>query len=585
MIICDVDERKFIGLRWRDENGKRREKRVRYEDFNPYFWIKDNERKYSSAAFSLRRGSPKYNLSVNYSDEAVSLDGEKLTKVTWSPADNRAKYTVSKLWEETFEADVPIHHRYAVDKMQSIEEYDLRKWYWDMEWLPDDHDYKGAITCIVVYDNFGIKLNPEDPMDMFNPDYETEEIGKYTTYVWFPHYQATDEEHEKLPIMQYPSRNDGVRIFESEREMLEEFMHQIEHTDPDMLISWFGSKFDLPKLIERAVHNGIDARRLSPYGVVDGVYFNDGIKFTNKSYSPISQPIKGRITLNLDLAFERQWNDAQRGTLPSLALDYISENVLGDKKLVSEKFPDKNEFFARGWLEDTATYCEYAQKDVELLVRLDEENFTSEAIISLQRLIVAPFDACFYASHMGSIYFMRNAWWKAPSKAKGKKVDYQGAMIYNPESEATNGLHLGVAAFDFAGLYPSMMIARNISWETKSEEPTEFAVNIKTPRDFSECLEERYIYFKTDRLGLLPKAVLSLKSLRDTYKKKMYAAKTKEEKMKWNNNQMAVKRLMASFYGIIGYQGFGWADVDLAASITASAREAIREAAFKVNEL
>ena len=65
----------------------------------------------------------------------------------------------------------------------------------------------------------------------------------------------------------------------------------------------------------------------------------------------------------------------------------------------------------------------------------------------------------------------------------------------------------------------------------------------------------------------------------------MYAAKTKEEKMKWNNNQMAVKRLMASFYGIIGYQGFGWADVDLAASITASAREAIREAAFKVNEL
>ena len=57
------------------------------------------------------------------------------------------------------------------------------------------------------------------------------------------------------------------------------------------------------------------------------------------------------------------------------------------------------------------------------------------------------------------------------------------------------------------------------------------------------------------------------------------------EYAKWNNNQMAVKRLMASFYGVVGYQGFGWADVDLAASITASAREAIREAAFKVMEL
>ena len=48
---------------------------------------------------------------------------------------------------------------------------------------------------------------------------------------------------------------------------------------------------------------------------------------------------------------------------------------------------------------------------------------------------------------------------------------------------------------------------------------------------------------------------------------------------------MAVKRLMASFYGVLAFQGFGWADVDLAASITASAREAIRLAAFKAKEL
>ena len=58
-----------------------------------------------------------------------------------------------------------------------------------------------------------------------------------------------------------------------------------------------------------------------------------------------------------------------------------------------------------------------------------------------------------------------------------------------------------------------------------------------------------------------------------------------KEEVKWHNNQMAVKRLMASFYGIVAYQGFGWADVDLAASITASAREAIRLAAFKAKEM
>ena len=65
----------------------------------------------------------------------------------------------------------------------------------------------------------------------------------------------------------------------------------------------------------------------------------------------------------------------------------------------------------------------------------------------------------------------------------------------------------------------------------------------------------------------------------------MKNASNQTDYVKWYNNQMAVKRLMASFYGVLAFQGFGWADVDLAASITASAREAIRLAAFKAKEL
>ena len=178
---------------------------------------------------------------------------------------------------------------------------------------------------------------------------------------------------------------------------------------------------------------------------------------------------------------------------------------------------------------------------------------------------------------------MRHAHWKAPTGKKGDRRSYDGAMVYDPLSEGTNGLHHNVAAFDFAGLYPSMIISRNISWETTSKEPTELAVNVKTTKDFSPVTEEYMRYFKTDELGLLPRSVLHLKTLRQEYKENM--KKYPNEYAKWNNNQLAVKRLMASFYGIIAYQGFGWADVDLAASITASAREAIRTAAFKVREL
>ena len=557
MIITAVDKNNMFLLRWRDKYGDRVEKQVSYSSFQPYFYILASEQEKSFLMIS--EYGQKFRVDLSYDvDGAVSLDGRLLKKVTWTPSKPGYTRTLRNEWEETFEADVPFHYRYAIDEIDEIHEYDLCKYYWDLEWQQGgEHD--GAITCVSFYCSYS---------------------KSYYVLYWLPERRAKKE------IWGMPLRTVHVD-FDTEKEMLDFFMASITRDDPDMLISWFGSTFDLPKLIERLHVNGLDPRKLSPINDVKGVYFNDGIKLSKaaEGYSPIDQPIRGRLCLNLDLAFERQWNDAQKGMLPSMALDYVAETVLGEKKLVSEKFPDKNEFFARAWLEDTKTYLEYALKDVELIVRLDNENHLSEALLSLQRLLVAPFDACFYASMMGGIYFMRHATWKAPTGVSGKKQNYKGAMIYDPAEEGTNGLHLGVAAFDFAGLYPSMILARNISWETKSIEPTEFSVNILTPRDFSEVVEEDYKYYTTDKLGLLPKAVLELKQLRDEYKTLEKGARTDSDKMKWHTNQMAVKRLMASFYGVVGYQGFGWADVDLAASITASAREAIRCAAFKVMEL
>jgi DNA polymerase elongation subunit (family B) len=554
MIICHTENDGKLHLRWR-EDGIRKETTI--EDFEPYFFVSANSDEPAFYQINMNIEGRRVSLEMPYKYEHgdwKNLYGKPLKKVIISRSSDI--YKARKHWSKTYEADVPFHYRYCVDKLSELKEYNLRKWYWDMEWLNDDPNEGDSITAIVVYDNYD---------------------DEYTVLTWNPYLNE-----DKFP--EY-NNNSKIVTFHSEFEMLRAFMKQIQHRDPDMLISWFGSKFDLPKLIHRLHYRGIDARGLSPYNEVKGVGYNE---ITDKvdNYSPVAQPIRGRITLNLDLAFERQWNDSQRGTLPSLALDYVSETVLGAKKLVSEKFPDKNEFFKRGWLEDTKNYLEYARVDVELLYRIDEEMGLSEGILALQRLLIAPFDACFYASNMGSIYFMRNADWKAPTGDKSKmREDYDGALIYDPMEEGTNGLHLGVAAFDYAGLYPSMMLARNISWETMSPSKTEFGVNLKTPRDFSPVTERSMVYFKTDKLGLLPRSVLELKTLRDEYKKRRNEAKNKREYTKWENSQMAVKRLMASFYGIIGYQGFGWANVTLAAAITASAREAIREAAFIVRGL
>ena len=562
MIITWTDNDRSIKIRWRDKDKIRKEKVI--SDFKPYFFIRSIDNKpdtYKTKHHIIGKDSVKQTGFYEYKKgNWRNLEGHTLTKVFYShPKDMK---DARRPFKNTWEGDVPILRRYCVDELDRVPEYEMRKWYWDMEWLPDAHKDAGAITAIGVYDNY------------------TNESKLYT---WFPDEYKHQTIEETFDI-QRGSINE-LNIFISEKEMLEEFVKDIQEQDPDMLVAWWGLKSDVPKLIERLFENDIDPRKLSPYKEVKQVGFNAIGKL---NFSNIEQPIKGRLCLNLDLAFERQWNDAQRGTLPSASLDYCASVSVGETKKKDSKFTDRNEFFMKAWEEDTQNYLEYCMQDAELLYKIDEEMGLSEGVLAIQKLIKAPFEDCFFVSHMGSTYFMRNAYWKAPTGKRTEKKEYDGALIYDPLDQETNGLHLNVAAFDFASLYPSCILARNISWETKSETETDFAVNLKIPRDFSDITVEDWKYYRTDKLGLLPNAIATLKPLRKEYKLKMLEALqegNKKEYVKWNSMQMATKRLLASFYGVVALQGFGWYDVDLAASITASAREAIREAAFKVREL
>mgnify|MGYP001402519781 CR=1 FL=1 len=342
---------------WR-ENGIKKSEEV---SFRPYFYVSVDEpniphypvSKYARGEFEYEEG------------DWTSLDGTKLKRVYVQKSFDihKAKQHFSK----TYEADVPYTFRYAVDELDEMPEYDMRKWYWDMEWQQGG-EYDGCITTIVVYDNYD---------------------EKYYQWVWFPNEDIECERPNLDSPYQKFKHPSTTTVFLSEKDMLEHFMGTIMIKDPDMLIAWFGLKFDLPKLLDRTCALGLNPLVMSPYHKIDGVkQLKDGCSFKRQDgYSPIEQPIGGRLTLNLDLAFERQWNDSQRGTLPSLSLDYVSKILFDEGKEMNTKFEDPNEFYRRAWLEDTEAYLEYALVDVELLVKIDAINFCSEAIVSLQRLL------------------------------------------------------------------------------------------------------------------------------------------------------------------------------------------------------
>ena len=358
MIISKCIDEKHIYTAWREDG----ERKFKLEAFEPYFFIEDSE-------FQFTEYKVNTYIARNFKYEKgdwLSLKGLPLKKVIVEKATDI--YPARKMWSKTYEADVAYTFRYAVDEVNEMPEYNMRKWYWDMEWQQggEHHD---EITTIVMYDNYD---------------------KEYFQWVWFPNQEPYDGFKMSTDKVQH------VSVFNTEKEMIEHFMGTMIAKDPDMLIAWFGLKFDLPKLLDRACALGLNPLVMSPYHKIDGVkQLKNGCSFKRQDgYSPIEQPIGGRLTLNLDLAFERQWNDSQRGTLPSLSLDYVSKLLFDEGKVMDTKFEDPNEFYRRAWLEDTKAYLQYAVVDVELLVKIDEKNYCSEAILSLQRLLKAPFKAC-----------------------------------------------------------------------------------------------------------------------------------------------------------------------------------------------
>ena len=552
-----------IALRWR-ENGERKEETV--DDFKAYFYISTFD-SWNYNKLILNKYGKKTFIAIEWEEgDWRSIEGIPLKKLIYhNPKDRWNIMTeLHKKEIKTFQADVDIKRLYAVDRMTEIKEYEHRKWYFDIEsQVGGKHD--GKTTVLSIYDSF---------------------TKKNTVMTWFPKEARVDYKNVKFSSLDY------VQVYQNETEMFYAFIRMMQEQDPDMIIGWYLLGYDIPQIIKRMCKLGINPNLMSPFNEIKDVRR----KFANgepvgwqlgkgegdEKFFNSAQPIRGRLTFCLMDRFERLWTDSQNGTLPSLKLDDCSKLVLGEKKVVSSKFEDL-EFYERAWLEDTNTYLNYAKVDVDLCVNIDNKLNVSENSLALQRLIVCPFENTYHNSQMGGVYFMRKAHWIPPTGIKGDKEKYDGAFVMNPDIEGTYGLHENVAVFDFKSLYPSMMAAVNISWETKRNDG--YPVWINTPKHLGNFDEEPSCYYEKDTLGLLPQAVIDMMALRDEYKVLRKDAKTDEEYIKWDSAQMATKRAVNAFYGILAKDGFGWADMEMVQSITASARYAMRQTAFKAQEL
>jgi DNA polymerase, archaea type len=516
-----------IYKRWRDTEGNLIEETV--SDFRPYFWISaDTSPRYAERILDQFPGS-----EIDWNDTAEGLrDNEKLAKVyTFRQSDIRE---MARRFKKTWEADLSLSDRYLIDCVEEMPKWKPRVWHFDLEWDPKTKE----TTVMAVIDSYNNRYvsfcwKHDNPTNLYDMDHHIEN-------------REVDYEVNGTSVTFTYERH----LYGSEEDMHEAFLHYLDECNPDVFIAHAIMWADLPHLVNRLKQ----FRRLSPLGRV--------LRPRNDSYDYVDQPILGRLCFDTAApvrsgsGFERVWKDSGKPQLKNLKLDTIAEACKLGGKFDMDVFT--------GWKERFDAYVDYCMQDTLLLKKIDEENHVFNFFLSLQQLCGVSFRSCHNVTRFARGLIQRRTHWKAPSKSTQEKQEYEGAFIPPPKP----GRYEGVACVDYKGLYPSIILSHNLSWETQVPKHMAGEEGIRQLPD-GTCWRQGVD-------ALLPTIVTEMFELRDEYKKRMREALSENERNGWNTLQLAVKRVMASFYGMTASAYWGWSDFDIASAITACGRRAIR---------
>lgn len=560
-------------LRWRDKIGDewvRREKTV--NDFRPYLYVKSHDKLSIRGRDGFGRNILSgglheqddlgWAIDEQISTEKTNAAGVKLDRVYFkSPGLMRM---ASNKVKPTYEADVPYEDRYLVDRVDEIPEYKMRKLFIDLEALQFNDTDAGP-------HHYSNRNNPRDFQ-------EINVIGAYDSFTgqrmqWCQHgdYEVGVKQHT------FDGDTCYVHYFNTEKELLESFVAYVDAIDPDCILAWGMGFYDLPTLYYRLESCGIGAAALSPSSLGSKRHMV-APRFRGNQYRWTQQPLVGRLVVSLDRLFERVYRDSKSANLPSNKLDVVGEKLFGRGK--TEFRPD---FYDEDYHKFMDDYLYYNYRDVELMVDIESKYNLVEGQQALQQLAKCQFNSTFYGSSYARVYFMRKAQFiQKTGWQETSDDDLQGAIIMDPEEMNTIGLHKNVVILDFAGLYPSMMVAYNTSWETK----------VKPGDERHDDIIGDGCRFRREPEGILPACVKELDVLRDEYKAKRAAAasehgKSSDEYRKWDDAQKTVKRLRATFYGLMGFgrHGYAWGDIDIARTITYGGRTALMQIKDACEEL
>lgn len=491
-----------------------------------------------------------------------SIRGEELVKVF-----GRTPRDVGQLRDrfDHFEADILFPNRLLIDKdvqsgvrvpRRELDDGSLKVHHTELEAVELSVDPRVHVLDIEVDDRNGFPEEGEETIVCLtsHDSYRDEYV------VWL--YESARGAHGPDAIDGYePIGNKAltvdVRRFDSEDDMLEDYVSYVETTDPDLMTGWNFTDFDAPYLIDRIerLENGHDRLEADRLSRVDEIWRSDWQ----------GPNVKGRVIFDLLYAYQR----TQFTELDSYRLDAVGEVELGVGK---ERYPGD---IGDLWEDEPERLLEYNLRDVELCVELNRKQDIIPFWEEVASFVGCKLEDAPTPGDAVDMYVLHKVHgnFALPSKGQHESEDYEGGAVFDP----VTGVRENVCVLDLKSLYPMCMRTINASPETKVD-PSMY--------DGETYVAPNGSHFRKQPNGIIREMVDELLTEREHKKARRNDHDPDDpEYERYDRQQAAVKVIMNSLYGTLGWERFRLYDKEMGAAVTATGRDVIEFTAETVADI
>jgi len=506
----------------------------------------------------------------------------------------------------TYLKDLPIEIRHSIDY-----------------YLQTDLEKQGKLDNIAYFDievytkfdnKFPVPSEAEYPINAITI------ILNEETYTWvYLDNELFNYEEEKQKILNELGSNATFYIFNDERTLMLDFTRFIKNSEIMYIAGWNSHNFDIPYIYNRMKKLNIDSNQLSTFN-----HFR-----IHDKYDP---ELAGFVLVDMLILYKELTQNKKE----SYSLDYISNDELGEKKIVHEETLDEL------YRDDIIRFLKYNIQDVALLdklsKKLDHIGLQNELRITTGSVWKFGVPSRLVDGIINMELIKQN---KIPTTfyKRYKRRNVKGAFVSAP----LPGIHNWLIDLDAKSLYPSIILSNNIGPNTykakicpkdayyylydrnKLKDKIRIWLNpiynCDLVKDMSESeynnfmmddnwyddkynkyikivSKEKFLKLMEDNIITLNGSIfckhekektyyydiiLKLMKMRDKYKNLQHKYEKTDRKLfqMYNNKQKSIKVVMNSIYGVMGSEFFRFTHQDLVEAVTVSGKEMIKMAGLE----